>query len=234
MQKNKHKIVFLMIKLEHVALEYTPSVPVLKDVSIHLPRGSFHFLTGASGAGKSTLLGLLSLKLRATRGNVKLFGEDVTYLDRDRLPRYRRRIGIVQQDYGLLDHLTVAENVALPLKIAGEASSMMADKVTELLDWVGLKDYYYEMPTVLSGGQKQRVAIARAVISKPDIILADEPTGNLDADLAIKFMYLFEALNQWGTTILFATHDEHLISKFNYPVLKLRHGKVITEARAAA
>lgn len=215
-----------MITLEHVALEYTEGSPVLKDVSFQLPRGSFHFLTGASGAGKSTLLALLSLRLRASRGNLRMFGEDVTFLAREKLPAYRRRIGIVQQDFGLLEHLTVAENVALALKVAGEHPSQMRPKVEELLDWVELKHYYDERPSVLSGGQKQRVAIARAVIARPDILLADEPTGNLDADLAVKFMYLFEALNQWGTTILFATHDDHLISKFNYPVLKLRHGKV--------
>jgi cell division transport system ATP-binding protein len=215
-----------MITLEHVALEYVPGNPVLKDVSLSLAPGSFHFLTGASGAGKSTLLSLLSLQQRATRGNVFMFGEDLTFKDRSILPAYRKRIGIVLQDYRLLNHLTVAENVALPLKIAGESLSEMESKVAELLEWVGLKDYYYEKPTVLSGGQKQRVAIARAVVNKPDLLLADEPTGNLDGELAVKFMYLFEALNQWGTTILFATHDEHLIEKFNYPVLKLRHGKI--------
>lgn len=215
-----------MITLEHVALEYVEGTPVLKDVSFSLPPGSFHFLTGASGAGKSTLLALLSLRLRASRGNLFMFNENVTYLERELLPVYRRRIGIVQQDFGLLDHLTVAENVALPLKIAGESAKTMTDKVTELLEWVGLPECYNEKPSVLSGGQKQRVAIARAVVNKPDILLADEPTGNLDTDLAVKFMYLFEALNQWGTTILFATHDEHLIEKFNYPVLKLRHGRV--------
>lgn len=215
-----------MITLEHAALEYTPGNPVLKDVSFHLAPGSFHFLTGASGAGKSTLLALLSLRLRATRGNLFMFGEDVTFLDRDKLPAYRRRIGIVQQDFGLLEHLTVAENVALALKVAGEHPSQVAPKVEELLEWVELKSYGNERPSVLSGGQKQRVAIARAVVAKPDIILADEPTGNLDSELAVKFMYLFEALNQWGTTILFATHDDGLIAKFNYPVLKLRHGKV--------
>jgi len=215
-----------MITLEHVALEYTPGSPVLKDVTFNLPRGSFHFLTGASGAGKSTLLSLLSLRQRATSGNLFMFGKDLTYLARDELPAYRRRIGVVQQDYGLLEHLTVAENVALALKVANEPANAIEDKVRELLEWVELKDYYNEKPSTLSGGQKQRVAIARAVVSKPDILLADEPTGNLDSDLAVKFMYLFEALNQWGTTILFATHDEQLIAKFNYPVMKLRHGKV--------
>ena len=210
------------------AMEYIAGAPVLKDVSFHLPAGSFHFLTGASGAGKSTLLSLLSLRLRASRGSLSMFGEDVTFLEREKLPRYRRRIGIVQQDYGLLEHLTVAENVALPLKVAGEDGKMMEQKVREMLEWVELGNYFYEKPSVLSGGQKQRVAIARAVITKPDLLLADEPTGNLDASLAVKFMYLFEALNQWGTTILFATHDETLISKFTYPVLKLRHGKVLS------
>ena len=215
-----------MITLEHIALEYIPGSPVLKDVSFQLAPGSFHFLTGASGAGKSTLLALLSLRLRAARGSLHMFGEDVTALGRELLPSYRRRVGIVQQDYGLLEHLTVAENVALPLKIAGEDHKQMQLKVSEMLDWVELRQYFYERPSVLSGGQKQRVAIARAVITKPDLLLADEPTGNLDSSLAVKFMYLFEALNQWGTTILFATHDESLIGKFEYPVLRLRHGKV--------
>ncbi len=215
-----------MIKLEHIAVEYTTGAPVLKDVSFHLEPGSFHFLTGASGAGKSTLLSLIALRQRAARGTISMFGEDVTFMERSALPAYRRRIGIVQQDFGLLGHLTVAENVAIALKVANEPASQIASKVKELLEWVELKDYYHERPSVLSGGQKQRVAIARAVVTKPDIILADEPTGNLDADLAVKFMYLFEALNQWGTTILFATHDETLIGKFNYPVLKLRFGKI--------
>jgi cell division transport system ATP-binding protein len=215
-----------MITLEHVALEYTSGHPVLKDVTFNLAPGSFHFLTGASGAGKSTLLSLLSLRQRATSGNLFMFGKDVTFMDRELLPALRRRIGVVHQDYGLLEHLTVAENVALTLKVSGEKPSEIEGKVRELLEWVELKDHYDSPPSTLSGGQKQRVAIARAVIGKPDIILADEPTGNLDSELAVKFMYLFEALNHGGTTILFATHDDSLISKFSYPVLKLRHGKV--------
>lgn len=215
-----------MITLEHVALEYMPGIPVLKDVSFELPARSFHFLTGASGAGKSTLLSLLSLQLRATSGNMFMFGDNVTYLAREHLPKYRRKIGLVLQDYRLLDHLTIAENVGLPLKVAGQSPRMIEEKTTELLDWIGLKEYYNEKPPVLSGGQKQRVAIARAVISKPALLLADEPTGNLDSELAYKFMYLLEALNQSGTTILFATHDEHLVSKFDYPRLRLRHGRI--------
>jgi cell division transport system ATP-binding protein len=219
-----------MITLEHVAMEYTPGREILKDVSLNLKRGSFHFITGASGTGKSTLLALLSLQYRASKGRIRMFGEDVTWLPRQALPRLRRRIGIVLQDYRLLDHLTIAENVAVPLKIAGESPQMIRDKVKELLEWVGLPDYHHAKPATLSGGQKQRAAIARAVITKPDLLLADEPTGNLDSDLSVRFMYLFEALNNGGTTVVVATHDEHLISEFKYPVLRLRDGRLASQS----
>lgn len=216
-----------MITLEHVAMEYVPGQPILRDVSMHLDRNSFHFLTGPSGTGKSTLLSLLSFQHRATGGRMTMFGENVMELTREELPRMRRKVGIVLQDYRLLEHMTVAQNVALPLKVAGEPVDQIDDKVLELLEWVGLKDHHDSYPSILSGGQKQRAAIARAVITKPDILLADEPTGNLDADLAFRFMYLFEGLNQSGTTVLLATHDEHLISKFSYPVFRLREGKIL-------
>ena len=215
-----------MITLEHIAMEYTPGQPILKDVSLTLERGSFHFLTGPSGAGKSTLLSLLSLQGRATHGKFHMFGENVTNLRREDLPKLRRRIGIVLQDYRLLEHLTVLENVSLPLKVAGETDEIITPKAMELLDWVGLADHHNVKPATLSGGQKQRTAIARAVITKPDILLADEPTGNLDTELAHRFIYLFEALNQTGTTVLVATHDEHLISAFNYPTLRLKDGSL--------
>lgn len=216
----------MMITLEHVGMEYTSGQPILKDISLELPRGSFHFLTGPSGAGKSTLLSLLSLQHRATSGNIYMGGENITHLSREELPRLRRRIGIVLQDYRLLNHLTVAENVALPLKVMGKTDREIMPKVIELLDWIGLSDHQNAKPETLSGGQKQRCAIARAVIIKPDILLADEPTGNLDADLAQRFMYLFEALNQAGTTVLIASHDEHLISLFDYPTLRLKDGRL--------
>jgi cell division transport system ATP-binding protein len=216
----------LMITLEHIAMEYLPGQEILKDVSLHLDRGSFHFVTGASGTGKSTLLSLMSLQYRASKGIIRMFGEDVTRLPRQQMPRLRRRVGIVMQDYRLLDHLTVAENVALPLNVAGESQDVIDDKVTELLEWVGIASHHDSYPAILSGGQKQRVAIARAVITKPDLLLADEPTGNLDSELALRFMYLFEGLNQSGTTVLFATHDEHLISLYNHPVLRLKDGKL--------
>lgn len=216
-----------MITLEHVAMEYLPGQTILADVSMHLEPNSFHFLTGPSGTGKSTLLSLLSFQHRATKGRIEMFGEEVTHMPREELPRLRRKVGIVLQDYRLLDHMTVAENVGLPLRVAGETQGVVAEKVKELLEWVGLKDHHDSFPAILSGGQKQRAAIARAVITKPKLLLADEPTGNLDSELALRFMYLFEALNQWGTTVLLATHDEHLISLFNYPVLRLKEGKLL-------
>lgn len=216
-----------MINLEHVAMEYLPGHEILHDVSMSLEKNSFHFLTGASGAGKSTLLSLLSFQVRASKGRIRMFGEDVTLLGREGMPRLRRRVGIVLQDYRLLDHMTIAENVALPLRVAGESQDIIDDKVAELLEWVGLTGHHDSRPAILSGGQKQRAAIARAVITKPDILLADEPTGNLDSELALRFMYLFEALNKMGTTVLLATHDEHLISLFNYPVLRLQDGKIL-------
>lgn len=223
-----------MITLEHIAMEYTVGQPILKDISLTLERGSFHFLTGASGAGKSTLLSLLSLQGRATHGKFHMFGENVTNMRREELPRLRRRIGIVLQDYRLLSHLTVLENVSLPLKVIGESDNEITPKALELLEWIGLSEQQNAKPDTLSGGQKQRAAIARAVITKPDILLADEPTGNLDSDLAQRFMYLFEALNQTGTTVMVATHDEHLISLFDYPTLRLKDGSLLRKSSVVA
>jgi len=220
----------IMIALEHVAMEYLPGQEILKDVSLELAPGSFHFLTGASGAGKSTLLSLLSLQHRASKGHVHMFGQDITNLPRTAMPKLRRRVGMVLQDYRLLDHLTIAENVGLPLKVAGETQEVIDANVRELLEWVGLEGYHDARPATLSGGQKQRAAIARAVITKPDLLLADEPTGNLDSELSLRFMYLFEALNKTGTSVVFATHDDQLISLFNYPVLRLKDGRLVKAA----
>lgn len=215
-----------MIRCQNMSLEYIAGKPVLRQVNLHLEAGSFTFVSGASGAGKSSLLSLLSLSLKPTGGTVELFGADVTDLPRNELPVMRRRIGTVFQDFQLLNHLTVAENVGLPLKIIGEEPAEISAKVHELLAWIGLDGFADVRPALLSGGQKQRVAIARAVINKPLLILADEPTGNLDHELSMKLMYLFRSLNKVGTTIVFATHDSALMEAFDYPTIYLRDGQL--------
>ncbi|MCH2548185.1 MAG: cell division ATP-binding protein FtsE [Alphaproteobacteria bacterium] len=213
-----------MMQLQDVGVGYTPEQNVLRSVSLHLEPGGFYFLTGPSGAGKSTLLRILGLTLPAARGEIHIFGENIRNLSHDKMPALRRKIGMVFQDHQLLDHLSVSDNIALPLKIAGESKDQIEIKVHELLDWVGLANHANDFPPTLSGGMKQRAAIARAVINNPLVLLADEPTGNLDPSLSLKFMYLFQALNKMGTTVLFATHDENLISMFSYPVLRLKDG----------
>ena len=215
-----------MIRCNNISIEYISGKPILRQVNLHLEPGSFTFISGASGAGKSSLLSMLALSLKPTAGQLHLFGQDVTDLERNELPALRRRIGTVFQDFQLLNHLTVAENVALPLKILGESRGDIETKVKELLAWIGLDGFADTRPPLLSGGQKQRVAIARAVINKPLLILADEPTGNLDHELSMKLMYLFRSLNKVGTTIVFATHDASLLDAFEYPVIYLRDGQL--------
>lgn len=220
-----------MIRCNNVTMEYVPGKPVIDDISLHLEPGSFTFLVGASGAGKSTLLSLLSLSLRPSHGTIQLFGQDVTRLRHHQRPEMRRQIGTVFQDYQLLNHLSVAENVALPLKVMGESRKQIEAKVAELLAWIGLEKLHHAKPPHLSGGQKQRVAIARAVINNPPLIIADEPTGNLDSALSMRLMHLFTSLNKIGTTVLFATHDEYLVSHFDYPVMHLREGQIFRHRR---
>ncbi|MES2985169.1 MAG: ATP-binding cassette domain-containing protein [Pseudomonadota bacterium] len=215
-----------MIRCNNMSLEYISGKPVLRHVNLHLEPGSFTFVSGASGAGKSSLLSLLALSLKPTSGTMSLFGADVTDLPREALPDMRRKIGTVFQDFQLLNHLTVAENVALPLKIIGETRDDIHVKVKELIGWIGLEGFADVRPPLLSGGQKQRVAIARAVINKPLLILADEPTGNLDHELSMKLMYLFRSLNKVGTTVVFATHDGSLMEAFEYPTIFLRDGQL--------
>ena len=216
-----------IVKFESVGLRYGLGPEVLQDVSFNLPAGSFHFLTGASGAGKSSLLRLMFLGLRPSRGRVVLFDRDIAQTKRYELPALRRRVGVVFQDFRLLDHLSTLDNVALPLRVRGVRESEVQKHVPELLAWVGLAEQIHAKPPTLSGGQKQRVAIARAVIGRPELLLADEPTGNVDDHIAMRLLYLFEELNKLGTTILVATHSEQLVTRFSHhPRLHIEHGLV--------
>lgn len=214
-------------------MRYRLGAEVLHDVSFSLPAGSFHFLTGASGAGKSSLMRLMYLAHRPSRGMISLFGRDVSTIPRRELPALRRRIGVVFQDFRLIDHLSALDNVALPLRIAGARESQIRDHVAELLRWVGLDEQIDARPPTLSGGEQQRVAIARAVIGRPQILLADEPTGNVDDEIALRLMRLLEELNKIGTTVVVATHNERLIERFSYPCFHIEDGVLNGPARPA-
>lgn len=215
-----------VVRFETVGMRYGSGPEVLKDVSFTLEPGSFHFLTGASGAGKSSLLKLVYLAHRACRGRIDLFGRDVVRAPRAELPPLRRRIGVVFQEFRLLDHLSAFDNVALPMRLSGRKPAQYRDDVAELLAWVGLKSRMWASPPSLSGGEKQRLAIARAVVNRPDLILADEPTGNVDPDMSLKLLRLFIELNRLGSTVLIATHDEDLVSGSGMPVLRLEQGRL--------
>lgn len=223
-----------MIRFENVGLRYGTGPEVLRDVSFTLPPGSFHFLTGASGAGKSSLLKLMYLAHRPSRGLITLFGRDVARLGRRELPELRRQIGVVFQDFQLLDHLSALDNVALPLRMAGASTADVEEHCTELLRWVGLGNHLHARPSTLSGGQQQRVAIARSVINRPRLLLADEPTGNVDDGIGMRLLYLFEELHKLGTTVLIATHNEALIRRFDHPRVHLDQGRLHQVAPAAS
>jgi cell division transport system ATP-binding protein len=217
-----------IVQFEHVGLRYGHGAETLSDLSFSLAAGSFYFLTGASGAGKTSLLKLLYLAQRPSRGVIRLFGEDTVMLPRSRLPGFRRRIGVVFQDFRLVPHLSVADNVALPLRVAGVAEADLVPPVTEMLAWVGLRDRAHAKPPTLSGGEQQRVAIARAVIGRPEILVADEPTGNVDPDMADRLLKLFESLNTLGTTVVVATHDLHLLSRIGgAQMMRLDRGRLL-------
>ena len=214
------------VRLSGVGFGYAATHRALRDVSLTLPAGSFHFLTGASGAGKSTLLKLLTLAVQPLTGSLHLFGEDATTAPRRALPAFRRRMGVVFQDFRLLDHLSAFDNVALPLRLTGAKQADYAGDVEEMLDWVGLGDRMDDRPAALSGGEKQRLAIARAVVTKPDLILADEPTGSVDAAMAGRLLKLFQSLNRLGTTVLIASHDEALAKRSGATILTLEGGRL--------
>lgn len=217
-----------MIRFNQVSHRYGKGEPcALQDVGFELEEGSFHFITGASGAGKTTLFKMMYMDLLPTAGTVNIFGKDVDGLSRDEIALARRRMGVVFQDFRLLEHLTVRENVSLPLSLHGKPTKEQERCIDEIIDWVGLSVAANKYPNALSGGEKQRAAIARAVVNRPKILVADEPTGNIDSAMGKRIMYLFTELNKHGTTVLVATHDQDLVRSFNYPVLHLQNGQLI-------
>jgi cell division transport system ATP-binding protein len=218
-----------LVRFENVGLRYGMGPEVLRDVTFDVPANSFTFLTGPSGSGKTTLLKLLFLSLKPTRGLITMFDQDVVTLSKRELAETRRRIGIVFQDFRLLDHLTTYENIALPLRVQGQEETRYRAEVVELLHWVGLGERMHVLPPVLSGGEKQRAAIARALIVRPELLLADEPTGNVDPALARRLLRLFVELNRSGTSVIIATHDEALMELFPARRLRLEAGHVEVE-----
>lgn len=221
-----------IIDMKSVSIRYDNGPEILSNINLSLKRGSFHFLTGKSGAGKTSLLSLMYLAQKPSRGVLNVFGHNVNFTDRDSMAVLRRRIGVVFQDFRLIEHLSAFDNVALPLRVCGMNEKEIKKRVKELLSWVELDRHMFDKTSTLSGGEKQRIAIARAVINRPDILLADEPTGNVDNDIAKKLMKLFIELNKLGTTVVIATHSDKLITDFPYPRLHLNNGALrIYDAR---
>ena len=214
-------------RLSGVSFGYADGPSVLRDVNLILPAGSFHFLTGPAGSGKSTLLRLLTLRARPTAGRVELFGEDAGSPSRSARAQFRRRMGLVLQDLRLLDHLSAFDNAALPLRLAGAKRDAYAADVMEILDWVGLGERGDDRPTTLSSHEKRRLAFARAVVTSPELIVADEPTGGLDAATGGRLLKLFQAMNRVGTTVLIASHDEAQAAASGASVLRLESGRLV-------
>jgi cell division transport system ATP-binding protein len=204
-----------LLSFANVGLRYGIGPETLRDLTFSIEPNSFQFLTGPSGAGKTSLLKLFLLSLKPTRGRITLFGRDSATLHKDEITEIRRRIGVVFQDFRLLDHLTLYENVALPLRVLERDEVSYRAEVFELLRWVGLFERKYSYPSVLSGGEKQRTAIARALIARPEVLLADEPTGNVDPTLARRLLRLFVELHKSGTSVVIATHDLNLMDQFD-------------------
>ena len=212
-----------IINLQNVSVGYDGR-DVLHDVYLSLLPGSFTFITGKSGSGKTTLLSMLYLIKKPSKGVLNVFGKNINFSNRENLAYLRQKIGVVFQDFRLLEHMTVYDNIALPLRVRGMNEKEIHKRVVELLKWIELHKSIYKICNTLSGGEKQRVAIARAVINRPEILFADEPTGSIDAEIAEKLMRLFIELNKVGTTVIIATHNEQLTSQYNYQRIDLSNG----------
>jgi cell division transport system ATP-binding protein len=215
-----------MLRLEHVAMRYDGGREVLRDVNLTLRRGEFVFAVGPSGAGKTSLLRLLALLHRPSAGRLRVFDEDVAGLSQERLAPLRRRIGVVFQDVRLLDHLSVFDNAALPLRISGGRDAELGNGVFEMLSWLGLGDVIDAKPGTLSMGQRQLVSVTRAVITRPSLLLCDEPTANIDRKLARRLIHLFTQLSRHGTTVVLATHSADLVERFPHPIVRLAGGRL--------
>jgi cell division transport system ATP-binding protein len=218
-----------VVRLENVGVRYGVDAEILRDVTFSIEPGSFQFLTGPSGAGKTTLLRLILMSVQPTRGLVSVFGQEVSRISKKGLTKLRRRMGVVFQDFRLLNHLTIFENVALPLRVQGKEEASYRGEVIELLRWVGLGERMHVLPPVLSGGEKQRAAIARALIVRPDLLLADEPTGNVDPGLGQRLLRLFVELNRLGTSVVIATHDLALMDQLDARRLVLAEGRLFID-----
>jgi len=213
-----------LVRFSNIGLRYSTGAEVLHDINFELEPGSFHFLTGPSGAGKTSLMKLLYVGQKPTRGVISIFGRELASVSRKSLPEIRRQIGVVFQDFRLLNHLSAFDNVALPLRVSGLSEKDVKKNVTELLEWVGLGEKMSSRPPTLSGGEQQRIAIARAIINRPKLLLADEPTGNIDETIGLKLLTLFEELNKHGTTVVIATHNEAIVKSFPHPAMHLESG----------
>ena len=226
-----------MVRLERVALRYGSRIAgpdVLHDLSFTIPEGGFRWLLGPSGAGKTSLLRLLYLAVRPTRGRLLVLDTDIAEVGRRALPRLRRSIGVVFQDFRLLPHLSAFDNVALPLRIAGRPEGQIRADVGEMLHWVGLSRKHEVRPAELSGGEQQRVAIARAVVGRPTLLLADEPTGNLDDVQAERLMALLKEMNRLGTTVVVATHNDALVARHPARAVRLDRGRLVGDGYVRA
>ncbi|MCI5872641.1 MAG: cell division ATP-binding protein FtsE [Clostridiales bacterium] len=221
-----------MIKLEHVSKSYSAGIPALNDVSLNIEEGEFVFIVGDSGSGKSTLIKLLLKELEPTEGTITIDGKKLNKIKRRQIPKFRRNIGVVFQDFRLLKDRNIYDNVAFAQKVIGESSRSIKMNVPTMLSMVGLAAKYRSYPKQLSGGEQQRVAIARALVNKPKILLADEPTGNLDANNAWEIMKLMEEINEHGTTVVVVTHNLEIVKAMNKRVITMRKGVVVEDTGA--